>query len=154
MKVVAIMQNQWFHQPERVRRLLARRPESRERLIAYALFAGCKSGRVLRDVFGDRCDEIVWEEASREIGNRASAAFTADFDHLSTVIQKHAPSIALAFGRIAGDAMQAIMPSERLIVGPHPAARGPNVMAQLRQMRELLDKALADAGLNQPGEPT
>src|SRR5688572_11378836 len=112
MSVVAIMQNQWFHNPERVRRLMETRPEARERLIAYALFAGCKSGRVLRSVFGDLCDDFVWEEASREIGDRASSVFTADLAHLRAVVEKHQPRIVLAFGRVAGLAMQILVPEE------------------------------------------
>ena len=60
MKLLAVLQNQWFHDPDKVRAMIARTPACRRRVITYSLFAGCRTGRVLKAVFGERCREIVW----------------------------------------------------------------------------------------------
>ena len=72
MKILAFMQNMWVRDPQRIKDSIAKMPvhqraEHRLRLIEYCLFAGCKSGRVLKKVFGPLCGEIIWEEASPEI---------------------------------------------------------------------------------------
>lgn len=141
MTVLAIMQNQWFKNPERVRRLFARHPDQRERVIEVMLFAGCKSGRVLKKVFGEAlCGTIVWEEASPEIGDKASSVFHADRAHIEAVLKKHNPKVVLTFGAVAaGGVALTDYPVERVIAGPHPAARQPDVLDRLRVMRERLE---------------
>lgn len=153
------MQNQWFRNPDHVRRLLARdsdpmRAEKlRRRMIAYALFAGCKSGRMLRATFGGLCDTIVWEEASREIGGRAADAFPADIVHLRAVIAGLKPDVILVFGTIAADGLSRLGDvGAPVIKGPHPAARRGTTPAELRAMafelRALISQlsALSSAG--------
>jgi hypothetical protein len=121
MRLLAVLQNQWFHDPEKVRAILARTPQARRRLIHYSLFAGCRTGRVLKDVFGEeRCRTIVWEEASPEIGGKASSCFPADQAHLRAVLDDVKPDLVLAFGRIAGNALAELVPGAKLILGPHP----------------------------------
>lgn len=67
--ILAFMQNMWVKDPSRVKAMIDRQPdefkrrEFRLQITKRLLFAGCKSGRVLRAVFGDLCDEIIWEEA-------------------------------------------------------------------------------------------
>jgi hypothetical protein len=135
MRLLAVLQNQWFHDPEKVRAILARTPQARRRLIHYSLFAGCRTGRVLKDVFGEeRCRTIVWEEASPEIGGKASSCFPADQAHLRAVLDDVKPDLVLAFGRIAGNALAELVPGAKLILGPHPTARQPDTMTKLRVM--------------------
>lgn len=140
MKILAVMQNQWFRDPEAVRRIMGKRPQWRRQLIARFLFAGCRSGRVLKSVFGERINEIVWEEASPEIGGHASSAFPADPVHLRAVLDDVKPDVVLAFGKIASNALLDLVPAEKLVVGPHPTARGPDVMPLLRAMQNQLDR--------------
>jgi hypothetical protein len=138
--VLAVLQNQWFHNPDNVRAILARRPEARPRIIRYSLFAGCRTGQVLRQVFGDRCSSIIWEEASPQIGSRASSCFPADLVHLQAALDRVKPDVVLAFGRIASDALVQLIPAGgNLIIGPHPTARGAHVLEQLHAMRALLE---------------
>lgn len=137
--ILAVMQNQWFRDPEAVKRIVARWPQRRRDLIGRFLFAGCKSGRVLKAVFQNRINSIVWEEASPEIGGESSSCFPADLDHLRAVLCDVQPDVVLAFGRIASDAMTALVPAEKLITGPHPTARGGFVMQQLTRMRDKLE---------------
>ncbi len=70
MKVLGLLQNMWFKDPERAKKTLAFYYEKkgdggRERFISDMLFFGCLTGRRLRQAFGEeRCDEIIWEEVS------------------------------------------------------------------------------------------
>jgi hypothetical protein len=143
--VLAVLQNQWFKNPDRVRAMIARQPadqreKMRRRLIASALFMGCRSGLNLRRVFGGEwCERIVWEEASREIGGQASAVFPADPAHLSAVLAELNPRIVLAFGRIAGDALAPLCNGRILILAPHPAARGGDTLRKLGVARRQLE---------------
>lgn len=140
VKVLAIMQNQWLRDPERMRRLIARYPNSRRRALTFALFAGCRTGRVLQQVFGaERCSAIVWDEASPEIGAHASSVFRADHEHIRATLAEVKPDVVLAFGRVASEALAAIGPAALLIGGPHPVARGADTLPRLRAMRDILD---------------
>jgi hypothetical protein len=133
VKILGVLQNQWFEEPERVRSLIERRPEIRSRFIARALFAGCKTGRILLNTFGDLCALITWEEASPRIGGQASAAFPPDLDHLRAVLEREQPDIVIAFGRIAERGLRPLVPAANLICAPHPAARVPwNIPLLLR----------------------
>lgn len=143
MTVLAVLQNQWFREPDKVRAILQRTPQARRRIITYSLFAGCRTGQVLKAVFGDRCRDIVWEEASPEIGGKASSCFPADHAHLRAVMEDVKPDVVLAFGRIASSALVQLVPTGKLIVGPHPTARGDDVLARLRSMKAQLLDALA-----------
>lgn len=143
VKVLAILQNQWFHDPEKVRAIIARTPTARRKIITYSLFAGCRTGQMLRQVFGRaRCRQIVWDEASPEIGGRASACFPADLHHLRRVLEEVKPSIVLGFGRTACNALAGLVPGEDLVVGPHPTAREPNTLGRLQIMAECLESML------------
>lgn len=137
--ILAVLQNQWFHDPVKVRAILERTPAARRRIITYSLFAGCRTGQVLRQVFGDRCNAITWEEASPAIGGQSSSCFPADLVHLQALLNEVKPDIVLAFGRIASDALVQLVPASKLIIGPHPTARGANVLPQLHAMRARLE---------------
>lgn len=149
--ILAFMQCQWFRNPDKVRRLMdsCSDPERfRRRMIAYALFAGCKSGRVLKKVFGEElCERIIWEEASREIGGQSSACFPADIAHIKARIEQEQPDMIISFGKIASSGVEAAL---RQIPGlwshihaPHPAARHPSVMAELDEAKFGIDYLLA-----------
>lgn len=143
MKVLAVLQNQWFHDPAQVKAIIERTPAARRKIITRSLFAGCRTGRVLRNVFGvQRCSEIVWEEASREIGGEASSVFPADLAHLRVVLEEEKPAIVLGFGRIACDALAGLVNGFDLVVGPHPVARGLDTLPRLRIMAECLENML------------
>lgn len=144
MKVLGILQNVWVRDPGRVRDMLARsdQPERlRRRFIAYALFAGCRTGSNLRATLGASwCERIVWDEASRELGAVASSVFPADPDHLRELLDTEAPRVVLGFGRVACDALAPLIPAGvHFLQAPHPAARSPLTLSQLRACRQALD---------------
>jgi uracil-DNA glycosylase len=134
MKVLAVLQNQWFQDPARVREILARRPDLRRPFCHRALFAGCRSGQVLKQVFGPRCRDIIWENASPEIGDHASSKFPADIPHLRAMLEEVKPDVVLALGRVASEALLPIVPRAKLLIGPHPTARGADTITRLKAM--------------------
>lgn len=146
IKILAVMQNQWFKDPDRIRAILdhgLKRGLKRHDFIMRTLFMGCKSGRVLKSVFGETlCRRIIWEEASPNIGGHASSAFPADPSHLNAVLEEINPDIVLAFGRIASDALTLLVPKHMLIIGPHPTARGSDTLSRLNTMRDHLVNSL------------
>jgi hypothetical protein len=142
LKILAILQNQWFKDPDAVRAMYARRPEMRQELLRRFLFMGCLTGRRLRAAFGEEtCRRIVWEEASPEIGGESRAAFRADPAHILAAVEAHRPEVVLAFGKIASDAVTGLGlgPGVLVLCGPHPAARR-NPMPVLREMAARLSK--------------
>lgn len=150
MKIVAILQNQWFKNPAKIKQIIAEKEsegfvDAREFYIKTFLFWGCLTGRRLQATLGETyCDEIVWEECSREMGSSASSKFPADMQHIRQVISKHKPNVVIAFGQLAKDALMQIYESGTqdyvLLLAPHPAARQGDVLQQLRNLRKLLDK--------------
>jgi len=143
MKVLAILQNQWFKNPAKVREIYERNPELRNRLIARFLFAGCLTGRRLRAAFGDLCDSIIWEEASPEIGGFSASRFIPDPEHIKAAIEKHEPEIVICLGKVAGDAVRSVccktnVRHPAVMFGPHPAARV-DPMPALREIGKTLN---------------
>jgi hypothetical protein len=102
---------------------------------------------VLRRTFGELCREIWWTNASPRWGWRHDHKFPADPVHIRAMITEHQPSVVLAFGRIAADALAKIRAEDGgawlLLSAPHPAARMPDKMDQLRAMRAAIDEATA-----------
>ena len=149
MKILAFLQNQWFDDPEGVKAMLNRQRECgeytqeqmrervRRRLIHYALFAGCLTGRRLKQVFGEMTNKIIWEEGSREIGGKASSFFPPDDAHIIATVGTEMPDIILCFGSANRKVMQSRFPwpicGFPVIYMPHPAARHATVMDELRE---------------------
>lgn len=154
-KVLGVLQNQWFYDPPRIQKMIdtADNPETmRRRLCTWALFAGCKSGRVLRTLLGDEwCNRIVWENASLHMGDVSSSVFPADMAHLTKLLCIEQPGIVVAFGKVAQDGVEQALrlgPSSPdggtagpvVLHAPHPAARNDDTYEQIRQLRKQLDK--------------
>ncbi len=145
MKIVAFLQNQWFKNPERVRCHYERQPDETvehwrhrcSRLNCRYLFAGCVTGRRLRDAFGDDlCGQIIWENVSPRIAGKASECFGVDQDHVDAVMDHFKPDVVLLFGKVAQGAL--VCSAAFIIDGPHPAARHVGVVDDLRAMVEAL----------------
>lgn len=147
MNVVAFMQNMWVKDPVRVKALIAKYGDNyRLRLIHFALFAGCVSGRRLKAAFGDElCSRITWEESSRVITGRANEAPPADPEHITAVLAHFNPAVVICFGKIAGDAVPRLFRGTT-ILAPHPAARQPDTVAKLEESARWLSAAIACEG--------
>jgi hypothetical protein len=149
MKTVAFLQNQWFDDPDGVRQMLARhdhepivRERVRRRLIHYALFAGCLTGRRLKKAFGDLTSEIIWEEGSRVISGNSRDFHPPDSVHIGSTIREEKPDFILCFGRANKPVIESICPFSRKDVKvfymPHPAARQSTVVQDLADGAEAL----------------
>lgn len=151
MKILAFMQNMWVNDPERVKRLIAKYGDNyRRRLIAYALFAGCTSGRNLKATFGwGLCQQIEWEEASPEITGIPNVKVPADPAHINAALAHHNPDVVICFGRIACDAVQDLWKGP-IVLAPHPAARQPDNMDRLRAAAAQLRRV---AGIKPTHDP-
>ena len=153
-KVFGLLQNSWFYDPPRIKQAMQRyrnlgredmAEKYRRRLLEYSLFAGCRSGRNLRDTLGDEwCDRMTWENASLELTDCASDVFPADFKHIMNRVKEERPDIIVGFGRVACDALASLQGSIAnyfrfvYITAPHPTARQPETQARLRAVgREL-----------------
>lgn len=152
MTILAFLQNQWFHSPERMKKLLAthyqndRELFTRTFLFWESLHGMCLTGRRLQNAFGaELCDQIIWEEASPEICGKASVCPPADAGHMGAVIAKNQPEVIMTFGNVAGTGLLGIpRPTVHLIMhGPHPAARGKEVITQLATMADHLRRYIA-----------
>jgi len=133
----------WVRDPERTKAAIARHGESYRRMfMRYALFAGCKTGRVLRSTFGDDLlEHIEFEETTRQIAGDAKTIFPADIEHIRNALTEHAPIVVITFGKIAQDAVAPLW-SGNIIKAHHPASRHPDTAQNLRlavaQLREFL----------------
>jgi len=145
VKALAFLQNQWVRDPQRdpqrVRAQIARHGENwRRRFVSWSLFAGCLTGRRLKAAFGELVYDIAWDNVSPKIGGKATDVFAADPEHMRRQIAFHKPEIILAFGKVAGDAMEAYFnlgnPLVLTIYGPHPAARRGDIMHLLEGMAD------------------
>lgn len=139
MKCLAFLQNQWFENPARMANILERVYKGdREKFIATSLFFRCRTGVVLRSVFGgELCEDIIWENASPKMGDNSKSKFPPDPDHIRGVIQKHDPQVIFGFGLQARDGLLAcelFTTGRHVIFGPHPTARSPDVYPRLREM--------------------
>jgi hypothetical protein len=144
-KILCFLQNQWFKDPDNARAIFARHPEHRRQLIARFLYAGCLTGKILREAWGhELIHAITYENASPLIGGRSDAAFPADLEHMKKAIEEERPWVVVALGKTAQEALKMIIaqtagrppnrPTWRFAFGPHPASRGPLVPGKLRQL--------------------
>jgi hypothetical protein len=143
--ILAILQNQWFKEPERVAKMYAREPtpERRAALNRAFLFYKSLTGRRIKAAFGDElCRKIVWEEASKKVAGKSDGVFPADLEHIAAMINHFKPSVVLTFGKVAADGLLKTMPilthEFEIIGGPHPAARHATVMTELHEMAKRL----------------
>jgi len=153
MKTLAFLQNQWFKEPEKVRASIERwekqgRGDSyRRRMIVYALFAGCLTGRRLKAAFGDLTDKIVWEEASTVIADNPRDFHPPDRAHIIRRINEEQPDVIVAFGKanrefIPGILATSVFATTPIIFAPHPAARHATVTNELREAATKLRNLL------------
>lgn len=133
--VFGLLQNQWVRDPSRVEAILSRHDATfRRRYLGALLFFGSLTGKRLRAAFGERCEHIVWENASPVIGARSDAAPSPDLQHVRLALAEVEPQIVLTFGQRAHWAIGRTDWRGPVIAGPHPAARMANIGEQLAAM--------------------
>lgn len=140
LTIVAFLQNMWVR-PHQVARVSRFDPlsEERKRMTAYALFAGCVTGRRLKRALGeDICSRIVWQEASPVVADNPRDYHPPDLQHVRAVLNKYQPQLVLCFTR-AGEGLIRTMLDEGTVFVPcqHPAARKPN--GDLERARKIIE---------------
>lgn len=155
-KVLCLLQNQWFRDPERACKLLEMYQKKegpnngRARFVRDMLFMGCLTGRRIEKAFGDALcdyDGVVFEDASADIYGDPRTKPAPDPIHVETVLRWHEPTLVVTLGEVALKSLQlanvARFMTIRHLHGPHPAARGAKVYEQLaelgKKLREYLD---------------
>lgn len=158
MTILAIMQNQWLKNHELHQRRfdayklkdLDRWKEYWRRGVAYALFAGCRSGRVLESHLGkELCREIIWDESTTVITGSPSECPPADLEHIQWTMEDVRPDVVLTLGRSARLGFESTRDKFGFLGGihipaPHPACRAPADHARLKTACATL-KSLVDA---------
>jgi hypothetical protein len=143
VKIVAFLQNMWVR-PHQVQTVIRWSPtsEQRERMIEYSLFAGCRSGQVLKRGLGDDlCSGIRWQEASPVVADNPMDYHPPDPDHIKAVLEKHRPQVVLCFTKTGETCIrQTVGDTAKFISCLHPAyRRRDKVMESLAGAKAILD---------------
>lgn len=147
MRLLALMQNQWLRNADRHQAHADSLRENftpeqwwryREKSIPFALFRGCKSGRVLGRNLGDLCDRITWEETTTRISADPSEVLPIEPLHVQAVFARYCPDAVIAFGGVAIRAtFKPIacgqISAQHIVYAPHPAVRDPKQGVLLRE---------------------
>lgn len=141
---LAFLQNMWVKDPERVRKAIEEDGEEfRRRFMRYALFAGCKTGRMITKAFGKSLVEAMeFEETTRVISGNPKEILPVDLVHMRNAIELHKPKVIIAFGAIAHNAMAQIPHAAKYIQAHHPASRHPDSYQNLVTAAKTLNSYL------------
>jgi hypothetical protein len=140
MTIVAFLQNMWVKNPERTKASIEKYgPRYRLKVIAYALFAGCLTGRRLKQALGESlCEQIIWEEANPTIAGNPKDYYPPDAEHIKSVLAEHKPDVVICFTK-AGEQEIKSLCTCRFISSPHPAARGADTISKLQAVKEQIE---------------
>ena len=100
------------------------------------------TGKHLREVFGDIVDSWSFGEAYPYILPNAKTVPRADQKHIQELIDRHKPTIVIAFGAVAATGVLQCVTEAQVIYLPHPSPRNrfryrqPAVMSSCRQIME------------------
>lgn len=159
MKIVAFMQNMWVRDPARVVSSLAsfegqHGTEAANRLwrnyVRRFLFAGCQTGRRLKAAFGEPlCEQIVWEESTREVCGNPRVIAKPQPAHIRAVLQAEQPLVVMVFGKVAARAVLPLLGEscKHILTLPHPAARQATVVKELEDRAAILRGIIASVTL-------
>ena len=145
--VLAILQNMWVKDPERLKRMFTYHGEEfRLAMMRRLLFAGSKTGRNLKKAFGDDLlAKITFEETTREIAGDPKTIYPADLQHLAICLERHRPEVVLTFGKIAEDAWRKTrcdFDRPLHLAAHHPASRHPSSWQTLTEAAAKLREYL------------
>lgn len=150
MIIVAFLQNMWVKNPDNVKRMLDRwkdDPDFWNKTCRNLLFMGCKTGRVIKQVFGeDLAYSIIYDECTKEIAGDAKRVCKPDPCHIEATLNRLKPDVVITFGKIAYSAVFDVIYGSKgkfkpfLLPSPHPAARQPDTISKLRNVSKHLLK--------------
>ena len=153
MKILAILQNTWAENPERVHALLARNADRRHDVVARLLFAsGCLTGRRILTVFGELLKEHQWtfENASTVITGDSGGRPPYNVEHVRGAINRHRPDVILTFGCSAKEALKDMRAARKqttplppVVECVHPAMPKPGWLSLMVGARMRLEEEIA-----------
>lgn len=144
MKILGILQNQWMKDPDRAYKV--RGKLGFELFTKLMLFSGCRTGRRLREVFGEQViRDWDWANASDEITSDWRSSPRYDVDHIEQTIQRVQPDIIILFGRSAREGFQSLEDrgfyfDGKVYTCPHPAHFASYVKGKLHEVAETIEK--------------
>lgn len=145
--ILCFLQNLWVREPERWKDWLDKNEDRRAMIIRHLLLDyGCLTGRRLKACFGeDLLEQMVIEEASREIAGNSKMICPPNPEHIKACLKKYKPKVVVTFGQVARDAVTPIWKQlsfaaagDLLIYCPHPAARQKDTIAKLKAAAEQI----------------
>ena len=154
MKILAILQNTWAKDPERVHALLDRNRDRRHEVVARLLFASdCLTGRRLLTVFGEMLKEHEWtfENASTVVTGNSEGRPPYNVEHVRGVIGRFRPDAIITFGTSAKEALRDMQRAKKKQAVPlppvveciHPAVQKPGWLTQMVAARAKLEEVLS-----------
>lgn len=151
MRVVVYLQNMWVKEPAKIQASLDRHKDNPmfwNKMCKLLLFAGCITGRRIKNAFGDLVNDMIFDETTKEIAGDSKKIFKPDYFHIESSLNRLKPDVVICFGAIATKAVTNVIENggcefvPAIISAPHPAARQPDTMDKLKtaakQLRELL----------------
>jgi hypothetical protein len=153
MKILAILQNTWAKDPQRVHYLLDRNRDRRHEVVARLLFAsGCLTGRRILTVFGESLKEHQWtfENASTVVTGNSGGRPPYNVEHVKGVIGRFRPDAIITFGTSAKEALRDMQRAKKQPQTPlpptieciHPAVQKPGWLSQMVAARVKLEEVL------------
>lgn len=123
IKILAFLQNCWF--PRDTRLDYIHRYLSDDVFRRRVLSRGWTGHRLI-NAFGEKMySEIIWENASIEVGDHSSHCGEPDLEHVRCMIEKHNPDLILTFGRVAFGSVNLVNNGKIPVMSTkHPSARG------------------------------
>ena len=152
MKILAILQNTWADNPERVHAALAQKPDRRHEMVARLLFAsGCVTGRRILTVFGELLKQHQWtfENASTVVTPTSGGCPPYNVEHVKGVIGRFRPDAIIVFGTQAKAALadmrrakKQTMPLPPVVECVHPAMQRASCVPLMNEARVRLEEVL------------
>jgi len=151
--ILCFMQNMWVKKPKKMYKILKEKPNDWNMWCKTLLFAGCTSGRRLKQAFGDVVNLMIWDETTKEICDNPRTVPKADLTHISDTIKRIKPDIIITFGKHAEKAVCDMYESgviyyhstplpKHFFLCTHPAARQPDTIEKLTRIAQKLNNVL------------
>jgi len=108
MKILAFLQNPWFHEGISQRHIEMYRDDQdfHRRVLAMSM-----SGRRLQMAFGELYNDIHWDNTNWRPANHASGKEKPDLDHVMRILKSQDWSLILTFGNQAKNAITLLLNS-------------------------------------------
>lgn len=140
MKVMAFLQNAWARDPQKMQAIMDRHDDDldfRADLTGRYLALSFTGKRLIRTLGTHWFNDIIWEECTKVIAGESKSCPPPDHAHIFRVLDHHKPSVVIAFGNVAQEAVFDKFDGWKIAM-PHPAARQSDVPTKLQECGKFL----------------